>query len=222
VDGCLELLASLGIPSAGRELVLVPDPNAQVAVRRQLDEAGVADGEGVALIHISNRREASRWSLASFAEAADSLRETLGLSPVLSWAPGDETNPLFPGDDGKAEEVAARMRNRPILLRTPMLNGLIAAVSLSDFVLSTDGGLMHIAAALDVPQVVLFGRTDPVQWGPVSQKSAILSGKGRVDRISVEQVVEAAAAVMSRSGGMQARGAGRLPGTTQAVLRGER
>ncbi len=200
VDGCLELLASVGIPSAGRELALVPDPDAQVAVRRRLDEAGVADGDGVALIHISNRREASRWPLTSFAEAADSLREKLGLSTVLSWAPGDETNSLFPGDDGKAEEVAVWMRNRPILLRTPALNALIAAVSLSDLVLSTDGGLMHIAAALDVPQVVLFGRTDPRQWAPVSQKSVVLQRGGRADRISVEEVVAASVALLSQWG----------------------
>jgi len=200
VDGCLELLASIGIPSAGRELALVPDPDAQVAVRRRLDEAGVADGDGLALIHISARREASRWPLPSFAQAADALRERLGLSIVLSWAPGDETNSLFPGDDGKAEEVAARMRNRPILLRTPMLNDMIAAVSLSDFVLSTDGGPMHIAAALDVPQVVLFGRTDPRQWAPVSQKSVVLQRGGRADQISVDEVVAASVALMSRWG----------------------
>jgi ADP-heptose:LPS heptosyltransferase len=201
VDGCLELLASIGIPSAGRELALVPDPDAQAAVRRRLRREGVAEGSGLVLIHISTRRETSRWPVASFAEAADSLFERLGLSIALSWAPGDETNPLFPGDDGKAEEVAARMRNRPILLRTPALNDLIAAVSLSDFVLSTDGGLMHIAAALDVPQVVLFGRTDPRQWAPVGQKSVVLQRGGRADQISVDEVVAASVAVMSQWGG---------------------
>jgi hypothetical protein len=136
----------------------------------------------------------------AFAQAADALRERLGLSPVLSWAPGDAANPLFPGDDGKADEVAARMRTRPILLRTPTLAELIAAVSLSDFVLSPDGGFMHIAGALQIPQVALFGGPDPRQWGPINPKSRVVRGDGRADRIPVEEVVAAAMEVMGRWG----------------------
>jgi len=200
VDVGLALLASIGIPAVGRELTLAPDPDAQAAVRRRLREAGVAGGEGLALVHISSKREANRWPLPAFARAADALHERLGLSVLLSWAPGDSRNPLFPGDDGRVEEVAARMRTRSILLRTPALPELIAAVSLSDFVLSPDGGCMHIAAALGIPQVALFGKTDPRRWGPVNQKSLVLHGNGRADRISVEEVVDAAVAVMSRWG----------------------
>jgi ADP-heptose:LPS heptosyltransferase len=107
---------------------------------------------------------------------------------------------LFPGDDGKAEEAAARMRHRPIPLRTASLEELIAAVSLSDLVLSTDGGLMHIAAALEIPQVVLFGKTGPAQWAPVSDKCALLQRDGRADRITVEEVAAAAEDVLARWG----------------------
>ena len=199
VDGCLELLASIGIPPAGRRLTLIPNPEAVVAIRRRLGGAEAERG-GVALVHISNRREASRWPLTAFAEAADRLHSQLGLSIVLSWAPGNASNPLFPGDDGKAEEIAQQMQARPILLRTPDLRELIAAVSVCDFVLCTDGGLMHIAAGLDIPQVVLFGETSVVHWTPVSEKCTLLRRGGRVDQISVEEVVGASIAVLSRWG----------------------
>ncbi len=206
VDACLELLASIGIPAAGRELTLVPDPEARAAMSRRLGGVGIPNGTGRALVHISNRREASRWPPSSFVRAADLLRERLGYSILLSWSPGDATNPLFPGDDDKAEEVAGGMRTRPILLRTPTLTDLIAAVSVSDLVLSSDGGLMHIAAALDVPQVVLFGRTDTRQWAPVSRKCLVLQRDGRADRISVDEVVAAAIDLMSRWGREAASG----------------
>jgi len=200
VDGGLELLAAIGVSATGRELTLVPDPDVQAAMRRRLGDMGLLRGRGVALVHISNRRETSRWPLSSFARAADALHQKLGLSIVLSWAPGDARNPLFPGDDGKAEEVAAQMRTRPLLLRTATLGELIATVSLSDFVVSTDGGLMHIAAALDIPQVVLFGKTYQSQWVPISQKSVVLQRDLRADRISVDEVVAASTAVVSRWG----------------------
>lgn len=200
VDACLELLAAIGVPSAGRALTLIPDSGAVEEARRRLEAAGVTRRDRLALVHISNRREASRWPIPAFAEAADALRQRLGLSIVLSWAPGDASNPLFPGDDGKAEEAAACMRHRPIPLRTASLEELIAAVSLSDLVLSTDGGLMHIAAALEIPQVVLFGKTGPAQWAPVSDKCALLQRDGRADRITVEEVAAAAEDVLARRG----------------------
>ena len=198
VDGCLELLASIGIPGAGRALTLIPDPEAVVGILERLHMESVVDRGGLALVHISNRREASRWPLERFAQAADHLQERLGLTILLSWSPGDESNPLFPGDDGKAEKVARCMRARPVLLRTPELRELIAALSLCDFVLSTDGGLMHMAAALEIPQVVLFGKTGPAQWAPVSDRAVWLRRDGRADRISVEEVVSAAAGVLAR------------------------
>ncbi len=213
VDGCLELLASIGIPAAGRHLTLIPDAGAQAAVRRRLAEVRASGGGGLALVHISARREDNRWPLASFAQAADALSERLGLSILLSWAPGDGSNPLFPGDDGRVEEVAARTRRRPILLPTPTLEELIAAVSLSDFVLSPDGGVMHIAAALKIPQVALFGGGGTQHWAPMNDRSAVLQRDGCVDRISVEEVVASSITVMARWGiyGAVAAAEGREP-----------
>ena len=221
VEGCLELLASLGIPSAGRALTLVPDPEVQTAVRHRLTELGAAPEAGLALVHISTRRESSRWPLPAFALAADALHERLGLTVLLSWAPGDAKNPLFPGDDGKAEEVARLMHTRPTLFRTPELAEMIAAVSLSDFVLSSDGGLMHIAAALGIPQVALFGKGGVERWAPVSEKSIALDRGGRADRISVGEAVAASVEVMSRWGRGKAFAAARGTTGRRMAARGE-
>ena len=198
VDMGLELLGCLGIPPAGRQLTLAPDPAAQEAVRRKMRDAGAPPSARLACVHISNRREASRWPLAAFAEIADRLRERLGFSILLSWSPGDESNPLFPGDDRGADAVAAQMRAQPIRLRTSGLDDFIAAISVSHFLLSTDGGPMHMAAALNVPQVVIFGRTNPIDWAPVSEKCAVLKCGERADRVSVEEVWAAVVAVLSR------------------------
>ena len=199
VDSGLELLESIRVPRAGRELTLRPDPVIQAEIRERLAAAGFRGG-GLAFVHISSRREVNRWPLQAFAQAADALHEKFGFSVLLSWAPGDATNPLFPGDDGKAEEVAGLMRTRPILLRTPRLADLIAAVSVSDFVLSPDGGCVHIAAALAIPQVALFGKAYLEQWRPVNPRSIVLHGRGRADRITVEEVVAAATTLLSQWG----------------------
>lgn len=197
VDICLELLQAIGVEPVGRELTLTPDPQAVERITRRLQQAGVAL-DAAALIHFSNRREASRWPLACFAQSADHLQERMGLPVVLSWAPGDANNPLFPGDDGKATELAALMRHTPVLLPTPALEDLIAAIQLSGCVLSTDGGPMHIAAALRIPQVVIFGKTSTKQWAPVSDRCVVLQRGTRADQVKVDEVVAAIDSLLFR------------------------
>ncbi len=114
------------------------------------------------------------------------------------------------------------IRSRPSLLRTSTLEELITTVNLSHFFLSTDEEVMHIAAALDIPQVILFGGKDPVQWAPVSRKSVVLFGRGRVDRISVQEVEEAAESVLAVWGGKPVPVAPGFPETTPAIPESEK
>ncbi len=49
--------------------------------------------------------------------------------------------------------------------------------SLAEAVVSNDSGLMHLAAALKVPQVAIFGSTDPELTGPLNPKAVVLKKK---------------------------------------------
>jgi len=46
--------------------------------------------------------------------------------------------------------------------------------SLAKAVVSNDSGLMHLAAALKVPQVAIFGSTDPEATGPLNPRAVVL------------------------------------------------
>lgn len=57
------------------------------------------------------------------------------------------------------------------------LNQLIAVLALSDLLISNDSGTMHVMAALQKPQIALFGSTSTTWTGPVNQKATIFDLK---------------------------------------------
>jgi heptosyltransferase-2 len=79
-----------------------------------------------------------------------------------------------PGDREIAQSIADTTRVPVLNLcgQTP-LGDAIALIAALDAVVSNDSGLMHVAAALDIPTVALFGSTDPRHTPPHSPKAAI-------------------------------------------------
>jgi heptosyltransferase-2 len=67
------------------------------------------------------------------------------------------------------------MRCRPLNLagRTELAEAMALIGSL-DLFITNDSGLMHVAAALDVPLIAIFGSTNPVTTGPWGSRSRVV------------------------------------------------
>jgi len=53
--------------------------------------------------------------------------------------------------------------------------------------IGNDSGITHLAAAVGVPVVAIFGPTDPAVWTPRGGRVRVVSGN--LDNISAEQVL---------------------------------
>ena len=146
-------------------------------------------------IHISARKPSQRWPIERCAELAQKLashgEREAGM--LLFWSPGRETDPHHPGDDEKAQALALELRNLPLVpVPTRELGELIAGLSLCDRIICSDGGAMHLAAALAKPIVCLFGRSDAARWHPWGVPHALLQPASRdVRDIDVGDVLDA-------------------------------
>ena len=194
VENIFRLLQPLDIVGTPPGLRLTSDPvQKQRAVQRLADAPWFDATRNTIAIHISARKVPQRWPAERFSSLMQRLHEQRGCQFLLFWSPGDENNPLHPGDDGKAAEILSTCKNLPILpYATERLEELIGGLSVCKAMVCSDGGAMHIGAALGLPIACFFGNSDPCTWRPWGVSHEVLQPPSRnVNDISVEDAVNA-------------------------------
>lgn len=193
VEDTFRLLSVLGITGRPPGIRVHPDQNKRITVAKQLQLHGHIAGNLVIGVHISARKPSQRWSVAHFAELIARLCQNTGATILLFWSPGDEDNPLHPGDDAKAQAILELTRgNNVVPWPTQELSELIAGLSVCDRVICSDGGAMHLAAGLGKPIVCFFGKSERARWYPWGVPHALLQPPSlEVADIGVEEAYAA-------------------------------
>ncbi|MGD9735548.1 MAG: glycosyltransferase family 9 protein [Solirubrobacterales bacterium] len=135
---------------------IAADP-AELELRPPLTKAP-ARARGATLIHPGAASRARRWPAERWAAVARAEREA-GRPVVLTGS--RQELPL-------ALRVAALAELEPecVFAGDGDLLGLAALVAAAGAVVCGDTGVGHLATALGVPSVLLFGPTPPAHWGP--------------------------------------------------------
>lgn len=142
-------------------------------------------------VHISNRRDKGNWPLESYIEIIRRyLSENTVGSVLIFWSPQGTLGPDDVGDQHRAEQVlAACHSSRVSLYPTSSIRELVAAFECCDRVLCSDGGQMHLAAAVKKKQVVLFSETRIDEWHPWSgQYYCLQAPTGDCADVTVDEV----------------------------------
>jgi heptosyltransferase-2 len=139
------------------------------ATRETVKSEGLRPREYAVFAPGSEYGPAKRWPASHYAELARSLPQTVVLlGSAKESALCDEIAALAPG---KCLNLAGKTS----------LAQALQWVAASKFVVSNDSGLMHVAAALGVPQVALFGSSDPRHTPPLSGLAQVLWLKNDAD-----------------------------------------
>jgi len=131
-----------------------------------LGHHGVAQGAYYVFVHGAEYGPAKRWPAARFAELAQQLD-----APVLLLGSGKEAAL----GDAIAQQANAGLRpNCRNLAGRTTLEDAFCLIAGARAVVSNDTGLMHVAAALDVSQVALFGSSSPLHTPPLSASAQVV------------------------------------------------
>jgi heptosyltransferase-2 len=110
-----------------------------------------------------------RWPTEHFAALAKDLIEAHPSNQIILI--GSQ------GDRYLADQIPSQANQNPNIHNwcgSTSLDEAIALIGMSKAVISNDSGLMHIAAALKVPQVAIFGSSDPAHTPPLSDKAKVI------------------------------------------------
>jgi ADP-heptose:LPS heptosyltransferase len=156
----LELLKAIGVPIISKKIhCYVSELNIELG-RRSLTK----DFSGKTPVGIipsggwpSKRCDASKW-----VEICRTIRSKYDVVFLILWGPGDEHD---------AEYISKNLHEDSILSPETDLSAMMGLIKNCNVVIANDSGPMHIAAALGIPTLGIFGPTDPKAHGPYSNNS---------------------------------------------------
>lgn len=136
------------------------DPAAEARIEQRLAEQGIGD---FAILNPGAGWGAKRWPAERYGEVARALAER-SVRSILNYGPGEE-------ELVRAAEAASGGTARAM---SCSLTELIALTRRARMFIGGDTGPLHLAAALQVPVVAIYGPTDPARNGPFGTRSAVL------------------------------------------------
>lgn len=157
VEYYLSIARYLGAAGDDATLQLFTSEADDQRVADLLRDAGVDVRAGARLLLLTpgaNYGDAKLWPAERFAAVADQGARTLGLTPAVSGAPGER--PIL---DAVCEAATTPVVDLPALgVDLKLLKSVLRYTAAT---LTNDTGPRHMAAAMGVPVVTVFGPTDP-------------------------------------------------------------
>lgn len=147
----------------GQSLPHCPAPFPQDSRNESEAAKLVAPNEQFVLINPGAGWGAKQWPAKRYGGVARSLAKD-GLTPLINSGPGEEELALAAenASDGTARRISCSIAE------------LIALIRRARLLIGGDTGPLHLAAALEVPVVAIFGPTDPARNGPYRTRNIVL------------------------------------------------
>ena len=152
---------------------LVPKLNVSDAAKQQIEQklqgANINSGSIYAICPGAEYGPSKRWPTEHFAVLAQQLITQNSNNQIILL--GSKSDYSLAQEITSQAQQASNIHN---WCGNTSLDEAIALIGMSKAVVSNDSGLMHIAAALQTPQVAIFGSSDPAHTPPLSDKAKVI------------------------------------------------
>ena len=166
-DYYLEMVKALGCRPAGREGVLTLGKDDERLAGELLAGYGLQGSRLlVGMAPGATYGPAKKWFPERFASVADRLADGVSAKIILFGSSDDN-------DTAATVQARAKYPMFDLTGKTGLKEAL-ALMSRCRLFISNDSGLMHVAAALGVPTIAIFGSTNPATTSPPGRNNVII------------------------------------------------
>ena len=144
------------------------DPAAERRIIQRLAEKNITD---FAILNPGAGWGAKRWPAERYGQVARQLA-SLGVRTIFNYGPGEYE--LAQAAQAASGNEATLPESMPAEIMNCSISELIALTRRARLFIGGDTGPLHLAAALGVPVVAIFGPTDPARNGPYGTPSVVL------------------------------------------------
>ncbi|MFQ5646866.1 MAG: glycosyltransferase family 9 protein [bacterium] len=175
VNSNLSQLAPFNIDCSHWRSQIVPDAKSELIVTDYFVRNRYDKGSFILGINIGGGWESKRWPVERLAGLCRRVLRETGWKIILFWAPGDKqlASVCMDGLRKNFKETAPAPQRIALAPPTDMIE-LAAFFKRLDLLVAVDTGPLHLAAALGIPTVALFGPTDPVRNGPLGNRNIVV------------------------------------------------
>jgi lipopolysaccharide heptosyltransferase I len=166
IDRNLALLHPLGIYTQERRFFFGAPPSVQESIRRYMRETDGDDKRLRVVVHPAAGWITKQWGPRHYAEIADRILESWDARIFLLWGPGERE---------LAQQVQGTMRRPGHLVPDMGLAELVAFLGECGLFIGGDSGPLHLASALGLPVLGLYGPSDPVRNGPLQEPYRVVT-----------------------------------------------
>ncbi|OGF49463.1 MAG: hypothetical protein A2231_12290 [Candidatus Firestonebacteria bacterium RIFOXYA2_FULL_40_8] len=162
----LALFDIKGKQDAGTEYWINPQEIASAG--KSLAEKGITDKDVLVGFYAGGSFAAKRWGRDNFAKVINALPVQSGLKVIIFNAPGEQE--YMEGLIGQLSVPFILMPEKQ------SLKEFAGVVTRCRIFVSGDGGLSHLATAMKVKSVTLFGPGNEKEWGAYCESRVVLTG----------------------------------------------
>jgi len=153
IDRNLSILRAIDVPIADARACRIDPGDASAEIAGFLGKVG----SRIAIVNPGANWPNKRWHPERFAAVAQHLSRAHGLSPIVTWGPGDE---------GMVDAIVRASEGVAIAAPPTRLRDFLVLARAASLVVSGDTGPLHLAAAMGTPIIGVYGPTDPRRNGP--------------------------------------------------------
>ncbi len=153
-----DIVSALGITEEEYKLFFHVSENAVKYVDSWLNKNNLFENKFICVSPGSPVKK-KKWRLDNYSALAEKIFDRLNLPVVIVWAPNEKED---------AEEVLEKIKTKCLLAPPTNLEEISALIKKSKLLICNDGGLNHLAAAVEANTLAIFGKTDPLDWSPAN------------------------------------------------------